>query len=318
MSKIIKDCIYGHINIPAICVAFIDRPEFQRLRRIKQLGNVYRVYPSANHPRFEHSIGVMHLAGVMCDHLKIGGREKELIQLAGLYHDVGHMPYSHLFDKILSVIKPVGIETEHEERSIQTFRKVSAELNESTDKVLLTESEMQFVTDCIRGTVPSDGPKYLYQIISSEIDVDKLDYLSRDAYHTGMPTFQANYIILNSRIDPLTNNIVFRRKAFFDIKNMFDMRIRMHEEVYQHPVSLQYDTMYMCMIRKVKDKIDYVNLDDYKLETLLMTDPRTADIHRKLECRIKDHSVLCANTDCTIITKSIPNSGSIEEIRWTA
>lgn len=308
-QKIIKDCIYGHVKIPSLCLPFIDRPEFQRLKRVRQLGNVHRVYPSATHTRFEHSLGVMHLAGVMCNHLNIQPRETSLIQLAGLYHDIGHMPYSHLFDKILKVIKPDGVLIKHEDRSVQTFLKVSSELG------LLTKSEEQFVIDCIKGQCPGDNTNYLYQIISADIDVDKLDYLSRDAYHTGMPTFQAHYIILNSRIDPL-GNIVFRKKAFHDIKNMFDMRRRMHEEVYQHPVSLQYDTMYMCMIKKIKDKISYDNLCDYTLESLLITSPETADIHRQIESRIKEHSKLCSDLTCKIIVKKIKESGTIDDIKW--
>ena len=94
-TTIIKDCIYRFIQVPDLCKSFIDTVEFQRLRHIKQLGLVQFTYPSAAHSRFEHSLGVMHLAGVGAD---ISQREKELLQLAGLLHDVGHMAFSHLFD----------------------------------------------------------------------------------------------------------------------------------------------------------------------------------------------------------------------------
>jgi len=300
----------------------MDVPEFQRLRRIKQLGNASRIYPSATHTRFEHSIGVMHLAGVMCKVLGVSDRLTQLIQLAGLYHDVGHLPYSHLFDKVLELIKAPDIPHAHEDRSTQTFLLVSRRLQ------LLTTNEEEFVCACIHGKTlpnfdhgvvdtPCDFPPvdpYLFQIISSDVDVDKLDYLCRDAYHTGMPSFQANYIILNARLNS-EKRIVFRRKAMEDIKDMFETRRRMHELVYQHPVSLQFDTMYTCMILRVQSELKFDGLCDYKLESILMENPLTAETYAKMECRKKIHSELC-DRSCPIITKHIPNSGSVDLIEW--
>jgi HD superfamily phosphohydrolase len=309
-ERIIKDCIYGHITVPPLCGAFIDNPQFQRLRRVKQLGNAFRVYPSATHTRFEHSIGVMHLAGVMCKQLNISDNWLiNLIQLAGLYHDVGHLPYSHLSDKILEVLKPDNIPHHHEERSVLTFLKVSRELN------LLTDKEEQFVCACIKGEFLDGYDPYLFQIISSDVDVDKLDYLCRDAYHTGMPSFQANYIILNVRIGT-NRKLAFRTKAREDIKNLFETRNRMHELVYQHPVSLQYDTMYMCMILQIGKEMDFNELCDYRLDTLLMTHEKTKHIYSALEYRKKSHSELCSNKSHPIIMKHIFQSGTIDDIMW--
>jgi HD superfamily phosphohydrolase len=311
-ERIIKYCIYGYITVPLLCGAFIDNPYFQRLRRVKQLGNAFRVYPSATHTRFEHSIGVMHLAGVMCNQLKISdNRLINLIQLAGLYHDVGHLPYSHLFDRILEELKPDTISHHHEERSVLTFLKVSKGLN------LLTEGEEKFVCACIKGEFLEGHDPYLFQIISSEVDVDKLDYLCRDAYHTGMPSFQANYIILNVRIDN-NKRLAFRTKASEDIKNLFETRNRMHELVYQHPVSSQYDTMYMCMLLKIGKEIDFNEMCDYKLDTLLMTHEKTKHIYSSLERRIKNHDDLCSDKSHPIITKHIVQSGTLNDIVWVS
>jgi len=307
-ERLVKDCIYGHIKIPVLCGAFIDNPKFQRLRRIKQLGNVHRVYPSATHTRFEHSIGVMHLAGVLARVLDINNiRTIHLIQLAGLYHDVGHLPYSHLFDKILEVLKPDTISHHHEDRSITTFLQVSKELQ------LLTPDEESFVCACIKGEVLDGYDKYLFQIISSEVDVDKMDYLCRDAYHTGMSSFQVNYIIMNARVDT-QGKIVFRTKAREDIRDLFETRRRMHELVYQHPVSLQYDTMYMCMLLRIGNNITFDELCDYKLDTLLMSHPMAKDIYLQLECRKKDHNKLCGDVSHPILTKCIMESGSLDDI----
>lgn len=308
-ERIIKDCIYGHIKIPSLCCSFMDMPQFQRLRRIKQLGNAHRVYPSATHTRFEHSIGVMHLAGKLAEILGIDRHLSQLIQLAGLYHDIGHLPYSHLFDKALNLINPNNISHHHEDRSITTFLEVSAKLQ------LLTKDEEQFVCACIKGDPLETYDRYLFQIICSPVDVDKLDYLCRDAYHTGMPSFQANYIIMNARISD-KGTLVFRSKAMEDIKSMFELRRRMHELVYQHPISLQYDTMYICMILQISDSLIYDELCDYKLETLLMSHPKTKDIYYQLETRKKDHSELCSISTHPIITKHIPDSGNFDDIEW--
>jgi HD superfamily phosphohydrolase len=299
-TKRIKDCIHGHVKVQPLCVAYMDRPEFQRLRRIKQLGNVSRVYPSATHTRFEHSIGVMHLAGEMCHALNVNNeRVVHLIQLAGLYHDVGHLPYSHLFDEILERNNEHhSLPTSHEERSICIFQRVSQSLG------LLNQDEIFFVCACIRGEQPvlveslllsngvlldSDYHQFLYQIVSSNVDVDRLDYLCRDAYHTNMPSFQANYIILNARIHPKTHRLVFRKHAKLDIENMFQMRERMHHLVYQHRVSLKHDTLYMYMLNVLFEaKVDFGlndQLCDYKLDAILLTHPLTREIYQRMESR---------------------------------
>ena len=307
--RIIKDCIYKYVKVSALCEAFLDQPEFQRLRRIKQLGNVHRVYPSATHTRFEHSIGVMHLAGKVAKQLKIDERTTDLLKLAGLYHDIGHMPYSHLFDKVLHIIKPDGVLLEHEDRSVQTFLKVSKRLK------LLTEQEELFVCACIKGDPLEDYDPYLFQIITGGVESDRLDYLQRDPYHTGMPSFQANYIIQNMSINK-DKNICFNIKAKEDIKDLFETRRRMHELVYQHKCSIKYDTMYMCMILKVKDELDYNELCDYKLETLLMSHPKTKDIYAQIESRCKDHDELC-HEQCPKVLKRVYDSYNIDQIIWS-
>lgn len=314
-SNIVKDCIYGFVKIPDLCRSYMDTPEFQRLRRVKQLGSVSRVYPSATHTRFEHSIGVMHLAGELADVLNISTEHKILIQLAGLYHDIGHLPYSHLFDKVLKMYKPEGVLLDHEDRSIDTFLKVSKRLG------IVSQKDQEFVSACIKGEYLEGYDKCLFQVVSSYIDVDKLDYLCRDAYHTGMPTFQSSYIIQNARLNE-NREIVFRKKALEDIKDMFETRRRMHELVYQHPVSLEYDTLYMCMILKVShvlgtENLEYYSLCDYKLETLLMENRQTKDMYQHIEARNKNHSLLCSDVTHSIISKNIFDSGCLSDVQWS-
>lgn len=325
-TKCIKDCIYGHIKMPSLCVAYMDRPEFQRLRRIKQLGNVSRVYPSATHTRFEHCIGVMYLARKMCRALGVTNQRLiHLIQLAGLYHDVGHLPYSHLFDEILEQNKGYHILYPHHEiRSVVIFQRVSNELG------LLNNDEIRFVCACIQGDIPhgvrnplilNNGFEvdrvrdlYLYQIISSDVDVDRLDYLYRDAFHSGMASFQAGYIILNARVHPTTRKLVFRKHAWHEIRNMFRTRLLMHDSVYQHRVSLQYDTLYMYMLKILFEaKIDFGLSDqlcDYRLDSVLLTHELTRDLYQKMELRQE----LC-DIPMSVREKHIPDSGaSVEDI----
>src|SRR3989344_291322 len=118
---IIKDAIYGFIHVNQLCKVFLDTPEFERLRRIKQLGLAHFVYPSATHTRFEHCLGVMHLAGKVADKLSeyVTEREKELLQLAGLLHDVGHVAFSHLVDYTIEEEQVGTNQKTHEERSVR-------------------------------------------------------------------------------------------------------------------------------------------------------------------------------------------------------
>ena len=321
MSKIIKDCIYGHIMIPPLCQAFMDVPEFQRLRRIRQLGMAHYAYPSAVHTRFEHSLGVMHLAGKMVDQLRnyavISDHRRSLIQLAGLYHDIGHFAYSHLFDAFLSKVNledspEIFKHKDHEERSLYFLRKVNNRLK------LLDSEEETFVINAIRGHVPDGHPSYLYQIVCNNlcgIDVDKLDYLRRDSYHSGLPGFESDYIIFNAIVDP-EGNIAFRKKAYNDVRDVFITRTRMFEKVYQHHTARKMDKIHFCLLKRLgPDLFQYGDkTDDYNIETLIRNHEDLAELVNDMECRILDHN--CEHCQEYTPVKSVPNSGAIDRVRF--
>ena len=322
-KRIIKDCIYGHIHIPDLCVKFMDTPEFQRLRRVKQLGMAHYVYPSAVHTRFEHSLGVMHLAGKMVEHLRsyaeISDRKKELVQLAGMYHDIGHFAYSHLFDKFLELFPAVDTLDEvlrlkdHEERSIYFLRQVNKRLG------LLTDEEILFVERCIMGRIPHDSRcPFLYEIVCNRecgIDVDKMDYLRRDSWHTGLPAFQSDYIILSSGIDS-DRHIAFREKARGDIQDLFATRRRMHEYVYQHRAAMKCNKVYFCAMRRLGHEVFKYggNTDDYNVETLIRSSPHLCELVDNINTRTIDHD--CEHCNQYKIARSIKESGTVDQVRF--
>jgi HD superfamily phosphohydrolase len=269
MPKYVKDCIYKQIKIPYLCQVFIDTPEFQRLRFIKQLGHVHYVYPSAVHTRFEHSLGVMYLAGKMVNMLRrtganISNREKHLIQLAGLLHDIGHMAYSHFYDKLNESMNPGDPYAHHETRSVDALRVMNDRLKQ------LDRAELTFVRDAILGNIPHGAARpYLREIVCNKLcglDVDKMDYLFRDAYHTGMHGFQSDYIIRNVRISP-SGHIAFTEKARVDVEDLFKTRYSMHANVYRHHTVRKYEKIYWCAMKRICESGTRLDaLTDFYLE----------------------------------------------------
>jgi HD superfamily phosphohydrolase len=167
----IKDSVHDHIEVEGVAEALLDTPAVQRLRRVAQLGTVAYVYPSANHTRFEHSLGVYYLTDRALDHLGVAGVTAERVRAAALLHDVGHGPYSHNVEEL------IHRETGHYHDDVAD---------------LLAEGEVGEVLrdhDLDPGAVAAlvDGRGQYGQLVSGELDVDRMDYLVRDAHHTGVP-----------------------------------------------------------------------------------------------------------------------------------
>ncbi|EMA67617.1 metal dependent phosphohydrolase [Halorubrum aidingense JCM 13560] len=167
----VKDTVHDHIEIDGVAADLLDTPAVQRLRHIKQLGTVQLVYPSANHTRFEHSLGVYHLASRALDHLGIGGKQADRIEAAAMLHDVGHGPFSH------------NLETLTHRRTGKYHDDVAELLATGEVGAVLRAHDLD--PDRIAGLVA--GEEKYGQLVSGELDVDRMDYLVRDAYHTGVP-----------------------------------------------------------------------------------------------------------------------------------
>ena len=262
----IFDIIHGPIKICQDAKRIIDSPEYQRLRNIKQLGCVSYVFPCATHTRFEHSIGVYHLAKKYMDILNnnyFTKIEYKLISIAALIHDLGHGPFSHLFDDF------VGGKN-HEYRSIELFKFMNTKYN-----LGYSEDNINFIKDVIEPhNIELKEKKYCYQIVSNKngIDVDRMDYIMRDTKMTGL-----NYGVEYERI--MNNSIIhnseiyFSNKAQVPIEDFLRIRFILHTEIYNHQTvrSIEYMIKEIFEIIEpelnIKDNINTNNWEEFILYT---------------------------------------------------
>ena len=243
-SQVFRDPIYGYIHVDyEIITEIINTKVFQRLRRIRQLSGVQMVYHGAEHSRFSHSLGVYHNANrfLLVSELKstLNEREKLLFLCAALLHDIGHGPYSHAFEDVFDL--------DHE--------KIGARLiveNEELRKIL-NKVDDNFALDIASIILKENKFPLLQQLISSQLDVDRLDYLLRDAYFTG--TSYGN-IDIDRLIRVLTikdNNVLFRESGIHAIENYLISRYHMYWQVYYHRVSRIYEVILEKTYLRIKD-----------------------------------------------------------------
>ncbi|XP_054323732.1 deoxynucleoside triphosphate triphosphohydrolase SAMHD1 isoform X1 [Pongo pygmaeus] len=283
--KVINDPIHGHIELHPLLVRIIDTPQFQRLRYIKQLGGGYYVFPGASHNRFEHSLGVGYLAGCLVralgekqPELQISERDILCVQIAGLCHDLGHGPFSHMFDgRFIPLARP-EVKWTHEQGSVMMFEHL---INSNGIKPimeqygLIPEEDICFVKEQIVGPLESPvedslwpykgRPKkksFLYEIVSNKrngIDVDKWDYFARDCHHLGIQNnFDYKRFIKFARVCKVDNElrICARDKEVGNLYDMFHTRNSLHRRAYQHKVGNIIDTMITDAFLKADDYIE--------------------------------------------------------------
>jgi HD superfamily phosphohydrolase len=225
--KIIKDPVHGYVEVPVAFLSLLDSPPVQRLRYIRQLGFSHLVYPGANHMRFEHSLGTMHLAAVFCRTHELAGDEGRTIMAAGLLHDIGHGPYSHATEQIMQ---------EYLNRSHHHIEHLLLE-GETAELLTGLDIDPRDVCAIVRGEHPLAG------IIHSDLDVDRMDYLLRDAHYTGVPygTVDAHRLIRHSILTD--DGTVLDENGINAAESLLIARTLMRPAVYFHHVSRIAESM---------------------------------------------------------------------------
>lgn len=284
-SKIIKDAVHGHIEIPALCVRIIDTPQFQRLRFLKQLGTAFFVYPAASHSRFEHCVGTCYLAGKMVNALRsrqeeLGITEKDVlcVQIAGLCHDLGHGAFSHVFETFM---KESEKSFQHEEVSCRMFDHLLSENHIMQDftKAGLDKKDVQFIKDLILGEKLSEEENgrtedkaFLFEIVNNKrtgADVDKWDYFLRDCHGLGINvTFEYDRLVHFSRAAEVEGEwqIVFKEAEAENLYEMNHARMMLHKKAYQHRVVKIIDRMLVDVLLLADDFVQYMGGDGRSLK----------------------------------------------------
>src|SRR5512137_158219 len=232
----IRDPVHGYVRLEGLALEIADTPQMQRLRWIKQLGLASLVYPGANHTRFEHSLGAYHLADLLANHLGLPKEDKMLVGAAALLHDVGHGPLSHATESALAPY----LRKDHE--SIVDILK-KGELQAILDKYGLKASDIQAAINGVG----------LGQIVSGEIDVDRMDYLIRDAHYTGVAYGVIDRLRLLQKMKLHQEQLVVEAGGIQAATSLLISRLLMHPSVYYHHVCRISECMIAAAIRRMVD-----------------------------------------------------------------
>ena len=296
-----RDPIHGFIKISKRERDLIDTKVFQRLRRIRQLAMTSLVYPGAVHTRFDHSVGVMHVAGRICTKLqelnsaKICSEDVDRVRFAALLHDVGHGPFSHVSEHLLKKYAPADADTGQMLEKIH--EKITVDVVQSDPQIreILSKDERHFVIDMIQGQEAWD---WRQDIVSSELDADKMDYLLRDSYFTGVKYggYDLEKVIESFLID--TNEtetaLAISSKGIYALEQLLLARYHMTQQVYWHRVSLISNEM---IIRGISLAIDDDNRNE-KMKRLYQYDPKNKDEFIKNYLKYHDEKLIELLRNC--------------------
>ena len=263
-TKVLKDPVHSYIHIHyEVIWNCLDSKEFQRLRRIRQLGGDFQVYPTAEHSRFSHSLGVYEIVRRMVTEVKslcveLTEYDKVCVMLAGLLHDVGHGPFSHAFEHITN--------HSHEEYTAKIILG-NTELNAILRAV--SEKLPQDIVSIIQHTHEND---ILNQIVSGQLDADRMDYLLRDSYFTATSygQFDLERILRTMRVRKTNEGrkvIVVKYTGIHSVEDYIMARYQMYWQVYYHPVARSYEAVFIQLFNRLKDifKVDKDYFEDMKV-----------------------------------------------------
>ena len=277
--KIFNDPIYGFITIPnSLIFDLVEHKYFQRLRRITQMGLSYLVYPGAHHTRFHHALGSMHLMQNAIRILRFKGvtiseDEENALLIAILLHDIGHGPFSHAMEH--SIVKGVS----HEEISLLFMQKLNVEFN----------SNLTLAIKLFKGEYHR---KFMYQLISSQLDMDRADYLKRDSFYTGVSEGNINSAHLLTMLNVVNDQLVVEEKGIYSVESFLTSRRLMYWQVYLHKTSLVAEQLMIRVLQRAKEltlrgeslnaskslvyflenEIEYDDFNDFEIETFANLD----------------------------------------------
>ncbi|MEM2897481.1 MAG: HD domain-containing protein [Candidatus Bathyarchaeia archaeon] len=283
----IKDPLYGYIRITDFEKKLIDTWPLQRLRRIRQLSGAEYVYPAANHTRFEHSLGTMFLAKTLSESLpiEISLKEVEEVKIASLLHDVGHAPFSHLFEPILMK----HLNKNHEDMTLWIVTK-----SELGDFLKKESFDPERIGKLAIGKLKDPSKKFLDQILRSSVDVDKMDFVSRDSYHTGAGYGQIDIFRIIYTMDVLNDNLAIDLTAIPTLETFLLARLESFRTIYFHRASRAVQIMLLKALEKAKDELgltsfktpeEYLSLNDYIVWSMLNECSDSKGIMKDIERR---------------------------------
>ncbi len=238
--KIFNDPIYGFINIPnTLIYDLIQHPYFQRLRRISQMGLSYLVYPGANHTRFHHALGCLHIMQKAVQVLKfknitISDEEENALYIAILLHDIGHGPFSHAMEH--SIVEDVH----HEEISLLFMNKLNIEF----------KGKLDLAIKIFKGEYHR---KFMLQLISSQLDMDRMDYLKRDSFYSGVEEGKINSDRLIQMMNVVDDILVIEEKGIYSVEKFLMARRLMYWQVYLHKTSLVAEMTLTNILKRAKE-----------------------------------------------------------------
>ena len=238
--KIINDPVFGFINIPkGLLYDIVTHPILQRLTRIKQLGLSSIVYPGAQHTRFQHSLGAFYLTTEAINTLRMKGNfifdsEAEAVQAAILMHDIGHGPFSHVLEHTL--VKGIS----HEEISLMLMERMNNEM----------KGQLNLAIQIFKDEYPK---KFLHQLISSQLDMDRLDYLRRDSFYTGVTEGNIGSARIIKMLNVKDDHLVVDSKGIYSIENYLMARRLMYWQVYLHKTSVAAEKMLVSALLRAKE-----------------------------------------------------------------
>lgn len=238
--KIINDPVFGFINIPkGLLYDIVRHPLLQRLTRIKQVGLSAVVYPGAQHTRFQHSLGAFYLMSEAITQLTSKGNfifdsEAEAVQAAILLHDIGHGPFSHVLED--TIVQGVS----HEEISLMLMERMNKEMN----------GQLSLAIQIFKDEYPK---RFLHQLVSGQLDMDRLDYLRRDSFYTGVTEGNIGSARIIKMLDVADDRLVIESKGIYSIENFLTARRLMYWQVYLHKTSVAYERMLISTLLRAKE-----------------------------------------------------------------